>query len=380
MMEDPGMKSVAVTLLGCLVLACAKPWPDVKPIQTAPVAQKDSEWRVTDQVVVIADASGTMSREALLPEARAVAQSFIAGMPRADVPAKQAKTYEVSLIGFGGGDRITALHNQIDGLDSVPEGVVRHRDQLQWEAANLHPLPAAAGGGTTPLADVLGEASATLEGKRGQAAVLVISDGIADDPVASLEAGRALVAGYPDGVCIHTVHVGDNAEGRAHLGELAALSTDGCGSARDSEAVRDVAALDGLERDVFFGAAPLPPVSARPDPCGQRMVLRGVQFALDSAEIQSESSPILDVAADQLRECENLHVTVLGHTCSLGTDDYNQGLSERRAESVRQYLVAKGIAAERLAARGFGEGGPVASNDSEDGRSQNRRVELVPNP
>jgi OOP family OmpA-OmpF porin len=109
-------------------------------------------------------------------------------------------------------------------------------------------------------------------------------------------------------------------------------------------------------------------------------VLRGVQFALDSAEIRPESGPVLDVAADQLRECEKLTLAVEGHTCSLGTDDYNQSLSERRAESVREYLIAKGIGAERLAARGVGEGGPVASNDSEEGRSQNRRVELVPNP
>jgi len=371
------MKAMSVALLALVVTGCAKPWPTVEPIKATPLAQHDAEWRVTDQVVVIADASGTMSQEALLPEARAITQSFIAGMPRSDAPSKQGRAYEVSLIGFGGSDRLASTHNQIDGLDAVPEGQVRHRAQLEWNAANLHPLPAA-GGGRTPLADVLGEASSTLQGKRGQAAVLVISDGIADDPAASLEAGRALVAGYPDGVCIHTVHVGDNAEGRAHLGQLSALSTDGCGSSRDSSAVRDVAALDDLERDVFLGAAPLPAVSARPDPCDKRIVLRGVQFAFDSAKIQPESGPVLDVAADQLRECKDLNLAVEGYTCSMGPDNYNQSLSERRAESVRQYLIGKGIDAQRLAAHGAGESGPVASNDSLDGRAQNRRVELVP--
>jgi outer membrane protein OmpA-like peptidoglycan-associated protein len=72
-----------------------------------------------------------------------------------------------------------------------------------------------------------------------------------------------------------------------------------------------------------------------------------------------------------------LHIAVEGHTDSVGAEDYNQKLSERRAESVRAYLVEQGIASASVVASGFGKGTPVATNDTAAGRQQNRRVELV---
>ena len=136
----------------------------------------------------------------------------------------------------------------------------------------------------------------------------------------------------------------------------------------------------------FYGSPPKPPPPApvaRPAPapapatdnCG-RIVLRGVNFAFDSAEIDGASSVVLDAAADQLNECRNVSVTVEGNTDSIGTDAYNQGLSERRAESVRSHLVGRGVSASRLTAVGYGESRPIASNDTDEGRALNRRVEL----
>ena len=117
--------------------------------------------------------------------------------------------------------------------------------------------------------------------------------------------------------------------------------------------------------------APAPP----PDNCG-RIVLRGVNFAFDSAQIDAASSVVLDAAADQLNECRNVAVRVEGNTDSVGTDAYNQGLSERRAEAVRSHLVGRGVSASRLTAIGYGETHPIASNDTAEGRALNRRVEL----
>ena len=70
-------------------------------------------------------------------------------------------------------------------------------------------------------------------------------------------------------------------------------------------------------------------------------------------------------------------IDVIGHTDSMGSEEYNQGLSERRAKSVQDYLVSKGVRASRLTAKGYGESMPVASNDTEAGRAENRRVELI---
>ena len=73
----------------------------------------------------------------------------------------------------------------------------------------------------------------------------------------------------------------------------------------------------------------------------------------------------------------SLHLQVEGHTDSVGTDDYNQQLSEKRAGAVRDYLVQQSISADAIEARGFGKTEPVASNDTPEGRQQNRRVEMV---
>jgi OOP family OmpA-OmpF porin len=285
------------------------------------------------------------------------------------VRAKDSAVYEASFIGFGGTDRLATGHAPVEP---------RQRQRLGGYAASLRPLGWPSMGGSTPIADVLGEAGSTLEGKRGRAAVVLISDGRADDPDAALEAGRQLVSGYPDEVCIHTIQMGEDPEGRTLLNSLASLSENECGSARNASSLRTEAALADLERNVFFGAAPLPPVAAKPDACSQRIVLRGVQFDLDSAAIRPESGPVLDVAVEQLKDCADLKLAIEGHTCSLGTDAYNQDLSSRRANSVREYLLAQGVAPERLTVFGVGEAGPVASNDNEEGRSQNRRVELIP--
>lgn len=139
----------------------------------------------------------------------------------------------------------------------------------------------------------------------------------------------------------------------------------------------------------FVGEPPAPPPAPRvaqaparkpapppAPPAQERLVLRGVNFATDSAEIDPASAVVLDVAADQLRGRPGVSVVVEGHTDSTGSDAHNQALSQRRADAVRQYLVRKGVPAERLTARGFGESNPIASNDTADGRAMNRRVEL----
>jgi OOP family OmpA-OmpF porin len=122
---------------------------------------------------------------------------------------------------------------------------------------------------------------------------------------------------------------------------------------------------------------PIPtPTPVAAPPAKQRIVLRGVNFDFDSAEVRPDSAPILDQAVESLGANVEVIVLVEGHTDALGTDEYNQALSVRRAESVFRYLVNRGVAPERLRIEGFGESRPVASNDTEPGRAQNRRVEL----
>lgn len=105
--------------------------------------------------------------------------------------------------------------------------------------------------------------------------------------------------------------------------------------------------------------------------------LPGVNFAFDSARLTPESFAILNDAVTTLQRHKQVRIEVAGHTDSKGRDAYNLGLSDRRSAVVRDYLISKGIDANRMSSRGYGETRPVASNDTSDGRAQNRRTELV---
>lgn len=102
-----------------------------------------------------------------------------------------------------------------------------------------------------------------------------------------------------------------------------------------------------------------------------------VLFGVDSATVDTDGRSTLEDVASVLNDYPKTAVVVQGHTDSTGSEEHNQNLSERRASSVRGYLVSRGVDADRLAAIGMGEGYPVSSNDSESGRQQNRRVDIL---
>lgn len=101
-----------------------------------------------------------------------------------------------------------------------------------------------------------------------------------------------------------------------------------------------------------------------------------VTFATGSANLDPAFRATLDRVASTLTEYEKTYVDVLGHTDSTGSDAFNQTLSEQRANTVASYLTGRGVQQARLATKGFGESQPRASNTTEEGRAQNRRVEI----
>ena len=102
-----------------------------------------------------------------------------------------------------------------------------------------------------------------------------------------------------------------------------------------------------------------------------------VLFAVDSSELSGRSMSTLDEAAGVFVEFPKTAIFAQGHTDSTGSDEYNLRLSERRARAVENYLIRGGIDAARITSEGFGEAYPVAPNDTPDGRSSNRRVDLL---
>jgi OmpA-OmpF porin, OOP family len=107
--------------------------------------------------------------------------------------------------------------------------------------------------------------------------------------------------------------------------------------------------------------------------------LDDVLFDFDRSNVKPEAAKILDRLVAFMQENKNSKVTLSGHTDNVGSDAYNQKLSERRVAAVREYAVKKGVDAGRISGQGFGESKPIADNKTREGRSKNRRVEIKVN-
>jgi outer membrane protein OmpA-like peptidoglycan-associated protein len=104
---------------------------------------------------------------------------------------------------------------------------------------------------------------------------------------------------------------------------------------------------------------------------------RTLQFEFDRAELMPGSEAALLSVVDYLRELPEVIVTIAGHTCWLGTEAHNQKLAEQRAQAVANFIVSQGVDADRLVVEAFGEAQPVATNQTDEGRKRNRRVEVL---
>ena len=354
----------SVSLLVAMAAGCAAPrLPIQAPPSVSPITMSKSEWREVDQVLVLLDASGTMYAEETFPQAKALSQGFVAALPDKNQPARNRNVYNVGSIGYGGNDRVTSM---LAPFDRARVAAAVDAVEIMGEVDGR--------GGHTPIDEVLDEAGAQLAGQSGLSALVLFSDGRPNDTDMALDSARALAESYRN-VCFHTVHVGDDPEGAAFMTALSGVTQ--CGFARKASDVSSASSLSSFVRDVVAGAAPAPECPT--------LRLQGVNFAFDSDQIDAVSEVILDAARDALNQsaCRNVRVSVEGHTDSIGPEEYNQGLSERRARAVKDGLVARGVSRDRLRSVGFGETRPIAPNqvdgrDNPDGRAMNRRVELRP--
>ena len=125
--------------------------------------------------------------------------------------------------------------------------------------------------------------------------------------------------------------------------------------------------IDPLVRDV-----PLQPVKT-----GKSIVLNNIFYETDSYELLPESRAELNKLYEFMKESGDAKVEISGHTDNTGTPEYNKELSEKRAASVVNYLIERGISPDRLVSAGYGEERPVADNNTESGKARNRRTELT---
>ncbi|MGC1241703.1 MAG: OmpA family protein [Chryseosolibacter sp.] len=115
----------------------------------------------------------------------------------------------------------------------------------------------------------------------------------------------------------------------------------------------------------------------KPIEVGMTVRLKNIYFDFDRTTLKNESFPELDKVVDFLKQNGSVEIEISGHTDNKGSDDYNQTLSQGRSEAVVNYLISQGVDSFRLTAHGYGEAKPIETNDSDEGRANNRRVEFT---
>jgi OOP family OmpA-OmpF porin len=277
--------------------------------------------------------------------------------------------------------------------------------------------------GRSPLGAAITAAAGDLKKSEGQIAVIIVSDG-ADMDTSPITAAKNMKAKFGDRVCIYTVLVGDDPAGETLMKQVAGAGA--CGFSVRADGFKDSGDMGDFVKNVFLAEIAKPvdsdgdgvtddldrcpdtpkgvTVDAKgcpldsdgdgvPDyldkcpntPEGATVDARGcwtyaavVMYDFDSAEIKSEAYPMLDEAVLILKKNPEIKVEIDGHTDNRGSAAYNMNLSERRAKAVMKYFVDHGIETQRLTTKGFGFTQPAASNETEQGRAKNRRVELTP--
>jgi OmpA-OmpF porin, OOP family len=252
-------------------------------------------------------------------------------------------------------------------------------------------------GGTTPLGSAITGAHEDLKGVSGKTALIIVSDGkdLLHSPKAAME---AMAAEFGDRLCVYTIQIGDDPAGAKSLEGLTTLT--GCGFASTADSLAPASDMANFVEKVFLSPAPAPVAAPVMDSDGDGVpdhldkcpgtpkgavvdaqgcwILGKIHFDFDKAEIKSDAIPVLGEIGDVMMKNPALKMNINGFTDSIGTMEYNQGLSERRAQAAKKYLVNQGIDSDRFTINGFSYTMPVAPNDTEEGRRMNRRVEFAP--
>lgn len=219
----------------------------------------------------------------------------------------------------------------------------------------------------TPMGPGMADLSPVLSKLSGKTAIILVSDGKANQGINPVAEAKAIYKKYPN-VCFDVISFADTDKGRANLEEISKIG--GCVMVNAADLLKNKAALQQFVHEVFCEQVGSPVQKQ------EAIILRGINFDFDKYNIKPEFNPVLDEAADILKEHPQIKVVVQGYTDSVGTVSYNLKLSRHRAKAVYDYLVMEGISPNRMQAVGYGESDPVATNATAQGRYLNRRVEL----
>jgi OOP family OmpA-OmpF porin len=353
MLRKYSLSLVSVTL-ALFLSACASE-PVYSPVAAQPQAIDMSAFAPkVEAFVVVLDISSSMAEDYQERPKVQAAQDLVASFTASVTDAG----FKAGLVTFGKGT------GRCFGMGEASE-IYGLTDYQEGEFANaLGAIPCA--GGTTPLSEGIDAAGQMLGAETGPVAVIVVSD------FQWVSAGRvaqsvaALKAQHGDNLCLHTVKVGDNTTGDAMIEGI--INAPGCDSAVAAADLADAGSMATYVSETLL--APLV--------YEKHSVSATALFDFDKALLKEQGKAELHNLGEYIKGkgITVVDLDVIGHTDSMGSEEYNQGLSERRAAAVRDYLVANGVAADIIDVSGKGETDPVADNATAEGRALNRRVDI----
>jgi OOP family OmpA-OmpF porin len=382
MIKELWEKLLAVVSVG-LLMSCASMQPEPKKMEPAFVPQQIQSTcyeQKTDNFLVLLDASGSMGEKYKGQTKFKTAEQIVSRMNQT-IPG--AMNLNAAVVTFGAG-----FSNDVTGTFGPgaysKEGLESSLGKLSY-------------GGYTPIGNAFSKGGVDKVSMSGTTAVILVSDGKQNTGMDASKAAQEVKNRFGDNVCFYTILVGDDPAGKELMDEIARIGQ--CGFSTTADTVYSSEGMAGFVGAAFCGGTPPAVVAVIADsdgdgvadnldrcpntPKGATVNQYGcwayqgdILFDFDKYDIKPSAYPILDEALMVYEKNPGLKVEIQGYTDNTGSNEYNLGLSQRRAEAVEKYLEGRGVDPDAISAKGYGSANPVASNDTPAGRAQNRRVEF----
>ena len=368
------MKALAVLIALVFCAACAAP-KAAGPGCTTMVDLQKYKYK-TDNFLILFDSSETMAGLYAGKQKLDIAKDVVARMNQ----CMQNVKVNGGLRTFGHGYYLFSIFQTdlIYGMELYSPDKLRH---------TLCKINVATG--NTPMVKALNAAADDLKVVQGPTALIIISDGRPTDGDA-LTAAEKIKKAMGANLCIYTIQIGDDYDGKVLLEKIA--KAGGCGLATTADKLAGCPAMTDFVEKVFttkcINDADGDGVCDEVDKCpntprgaviNKSGCIPAILFDYNKAVIKKMAAAQLDELAKVLNAAGNLNICVelKGYTDSTGSEGYNVALGSKRAKAVKEYLIDRGVKSSRLAIRGYGEAPPVDSNDTAAGRANNRRVEFA---
>jgi OmpA-OmpF porin, OOP family len=344
-----------IALLSTIFLgACAGSSYEPAAAQSEPVDLSEFVPRV-DTFIVLLDTSGSMRDDDNTDAKFRTAQNMVANF-NAAVPESG---FNAGLVIFGKG----AGSCMGNGVAKKIYGMTEYKtDDFLSSLGSIDCVRS-----TTPVVEAINLGTDMLADEEGEIAVVVFSDLKWKDADGVRGAIAEMTGAHPDRLCLHTVRVGDYSSNDDLIADI--NPEDACGSTVDAADITDPNAMTAYVADILMS----------PVEYTRHTISAMALFDFDKSIVKEEGKAALDELGESIKSkgIRVKDVDIIGHTDSVGTQVYNAGLSERRANAVAEYLISIGVNADIVSTAGMGELDPVDTNNTDAGRAKNRRVEVL---